>query len=169
MNVTDSMVGLLHHTLGLRPDHRESYRNYYLAGPGHHAQPDLEALESIGLMKRVPTPAFCAEGDITFVCTDSGLAYAIEHLPPAPKRTKYGEFCHADCFESFAQFLGINRPKFEARGWPKREYRMFRRDLSISWAEYPDVAGDWKPTKKAAKESYKAALTAARVGKACHA
>jgi hypothetical protein len=160
VTITDSMLHVLHHTLGLRPDHRESYRNYYLAGPGHHSQADLEALESAGLMKRVPTPAFCADGDITFVCSEAGRAYAIEHLPPAPKRTKFEEYlCIGDCFDSFAQFLGINKPIYETRGYGStREYRMFRRDLSVSWSIYPEVAGDWKPTKKAAKESYKSAL-----------
>lgn len=158
MDVSNEMLHVLHHTLGLRPDLRESYRNYYLAGPGHHSQADLEALESAGLMKRVPTPAFCADGDITFVCTDAGRSYAIEHLPPEPKRTKYGEYINCDCCNSFAQFLGINRPKFEVRGWTKREYRMVRFDRTVQWAAHPEIVGDWCKTKKAAKESYKAAL-----------
>lgn len=171
MTPTSYQLHLLNHTLGLRVDQREPYRNHFVAGHGHRDMPDLEALVAGGLMERRRSPAFLGKGDIVFSVTDAGKACAIERLPPEPKRTKYGEYLHADCFDSFADYLGINKPKYETRGdWGKYEYRMFRRDLSVSWAVYPDVAGEWCKTKKEAKASYKAALTsrraAAEIGKA---
>lgn len=172
MTITPHMLHLLHHTLGLRTDRRESFRNYFLAGPGHHDQSDLEALESAGLMRRAKTPEFCRDGDVMFVCTDAGKSFAIDNLPPEPpkpKRSNYSDYLNADTGHSFYEWLGINRPEYELRGWPcSCEYRMVRKDRSF-YQINGDVSGDWKPTKKAAKESYKAALTAARVGKACHA
>lgn len=167
MTVTPHMLHLLHHTLGLRPDRRESFRNYFLAGPGHHDQADLEALESAGLMRRAKTPAFCRDGDVTFVCTDAGKAYAIDNLPPEPKRTKYEEYLHADCFDSFAAFMGINKPKYENRGYGRdSEFRMVRYVRRESWCREIDLAGEWCKTHKSAKESYKAALRARK--EACH-
>ena len=166
MNISQHMLHLLHHTLGLRPDRREPFRNYFLAGPGHHDQSNLEALESAGMMRRNPAPKFCEPGDIVFVCTDAGKAYAIDNLPPDLKRTKYDEYNRSECCESFAKFLGINKPKYESR-WvlgAGYEYRMFRLDRSVSWAAYPDISGNWCKTKKAAKESYKAALKTGKGG-----
>lgn len=161
MNVTPHMLHLLHHTLGLRPDRRESFRNHFLAGPGHHDQADLEALEVAGLMKRAKTPAFCDDGDVTFVCTDSGKDYAIHNLPPLPpepKRSNYSDYIDADSGHSFAEWLGITKPEYEVRGtWGGFEYRMCRRDRSF-YQINGTVSGDWMPTKKAAKESYKVAL-----------
>lgn len=162
MNVTPHMLHLLHHALGLRPDRRESFRNHFLAGPGHHDQADLEALESAGLMKRAKTPVFCADGDVTFVCTDAGKNYAIDNLPPQPpepKRNNYREYLDADYGHSFSEWLGINKPEYEVRGaWGKYEYRMFRRNRPYTWGAWGAVSGDWKPTKKEAKASYKNAL-----------
>lgn len=157
--MTPRQLDLLHHTLGVRPDRREPYRNYFVAGPGHHAQADLEALEAAGMMFRQRTPAFCDKDDVVFACTDAGRAYALEQLPPEPKRTKYGEYLKADCGDSFARFLGIVKPKVEMRGrWRQHEYRMYRPAGHIR----PEVSGAWSPTIKEAKASYKAALKASR-------
>ena len=161
--VTAAMLGVLHHTLGLRVDKRLPYRNHFVAGPGHHDMPALEGLESIGLMARRPAPKFCDEGDIVFIATQAGQDFAIEHLPPEPKLTKYDEYLRNDGCESFPEFLMINKPRYETRGYGKSiEYRMFRRDLSVSWDVFPEVTGEWKLTKKEAKASYKEALKAYR-------
>lgn len=40
----NNQLKLLHHTLGLRPDMREPYRNHFVAGPGHHDQADGVAI-----------------------------------------------------------------------------------------------------------------------------
>jgi len=80
-----------------------------------------------------------------------------DKLPKPPRRSNYDKFQHDDVDMYFHEWLGINKPKFEHRGsWPKWEYRMYR----SSYASYTgrDVEGEWAPTKKAAKASYKEAL-----------
>ena len=158
MQITSEALHVLHHTLGVRPDRREPFRNHFVAGAGHHDMPTLEELERSGLMERRRTPAFCDQGDIVFAATHAGRVLALEHLPPEPKRTKFEEYIHADCFDSFAQFLGIRKPNYEACFAGKRwEYRMYRTGGYGGWR---DVQGDWATTKKEAKASYKAALKA---------
>ncbi|MGZ4968075.1 MAG: hypothetical protein ACXV8O_01550 [Methylobacter sp.] len=90
MNISQHQIELLNHTLGLRPDIREPYRNHFVAGPGHHDQADLESLEKLGLMQRVKAPSFCPDGDVVFICTDSGKNYAIDNLPRPGRYTKDG-------------------------------------------------------------------------------
>lgn len=161
--VTIQQAEILWHTLGLDPSRRESNRNHYVAGPGHYAMPDLEALESSGLMRRARTPAFLDQDDVVFTVTDEGKEIAIACLPPPPKRTRYGNFLRADTGHDFADFLGINLPSYERRFERGRiEYRMARPDQRYTWGKWGGVTGDWAPTKKAAKASYKAALAAHR-------
>lgn len=157
--MTPRQIDILHHTLGVRPDCREPFRNYYVAGPGHHAMADLEALEAKGMMRRARTPAFCDQSDVVFVCTDEGRSYALENLPPEPKRTKYDQYCRDDCDSTFAEWLGIVKPKVEVRGrWKHYEYRMYRPAGYVR----TEISGVWAPTIKAAKSSYKAALKASK-------
>jgi hypothetical protein len=121
-------------------------------------------------MEKRAAPTFCPPDGIVYSCTEHGKQVAINHLPPEPKRTRYGEYCRADCFDTFAQFLGINKPKYEHRrsAEGRFEYRMFRPDLDTPWSYLPDVAGEWAGTKKEAKASYKHALAkrAARIAQA---
>lgn len=156
IRISDQQLGLLHHTLGVRPDQREPFRNHFLASPDHYAMPDLEALETEGLMARARTPAFCSPDDMLFIVTDAGRRLALRLLPAAPKKTRYQEYLDADYGLDFHEFLGINKPEFESRGdWRNREYRMRR------WAggySYVDVQGEWARTKKEAKASYKKSL-----------
>lgn len=160
---SQQQIELLHHTLGLSGDRRTPYRNYFVAGAGHSDMPDLEALESLGLMTRSAAPKFCADNDIVFRTTDAGRTMAIDSLPPPSKRTRYSEWLDADCCESFGEFLcGSRLPKFEGRrhreggGKTRWQWRMYRRD----GLGYRQVVGDWADTKKAAKASYKRALKA---------
>ena len=167
--VTIQQAEILWHTLGLNPSRRESSRNHYVAGPGHYAMPDLEALESSGLMRRTRTPAFLDQDDVVFAVTDKGKEIAVACLPPPPKRTRYEGYQDADTGYDFADYLGINLPRYEwrsSRGRPGRfEYRMARPDRRYAWGDWGGVTGDWAPTKKAAKASYKAALAAHRAKK----
>lgn len=157
MQVSENAVHVLHHTLGLSPCRREPYRNHFVAYPGHHDMPALEELERAGLMSRVQTPRFCDPSDIVFCATDGGRDFAVGHLPPEPKRTRYDEYLDAEYPDGFAEFLGIRKPEFEQRGsWGNIEYRMYR----ITWDHWRDVEGEWASTKKDAKASYKAALKA---------
>ena len=155
--ITDRQLSILHHTLGLRPDRREPWRNHYLAGQGHHSLPDLELLERAGLMQRRSPPLFCAEEDVLFTCTEKGKALAVELLPPEPKRTKYQDYLHSESADGFAWHLGINLPKYESRVRNNHiEWRMYRILRGRYWDR--DVQGDWRKTKKDAKAIYKCEL-----------
>ena len=177
---TDAQVGLLWHTLGLRPDCRDSrhvYRNRFLAGPGHGDMPDLEALVAVGLMGSRKPPGFCDQSEILYFATEMGETFAIAEMPPAPpppKRTKFDAYLdECECYDGFAHFLGINMPQYQQRGdWNSREYRMvryprrsayrqYRRHYDFAqWSLYEslEVVGEWAPTLKEAKATYKAAL-----------
>lgn len=163
--VTPSQLAVLHHTLGISIHQRKPYRNYFVAGNGHHDMPDLEALEKVGLLGRARTPAFCDPSDIVFCTTATGRAFALEQLPEPPppaKHSQHRQWLDADTGYSFKEWLcGGRMPKYESRGWRREknlEYRMYRHS-GYSYAER-DVQGDWASTKKAAKASYKAALKA---------
>ncbi|WP_189666006.1 hypothetical protein [Pseudomonas amygdali] len=177
-NPTEAQVGLLWHTLGLRPDCRESrnpYRNRFLAGPGHDDMTDLENLVNLGLMGSRKPPSFCDQSEILYFATEEGERVAIAEMPPAPpapKRTNFDAY-QDECerYDSFAHFLGIKLPRYQERGERgKREYRMVRYSRhnisSFHSAEYlllcepVEIAGDWCLDKKQAKTSYKAALKA---------
>lgn len=154
--VSTEQLHLLHHTLGLRPDRREPWRNHFVASNGHHDMPNLEALQAIGLMERARTPAFCDKEDIVFMVTDAGRELALDQLPPEPKRTRYEEYQHSEYSGTFSEWLGINKPKYEFRGpCARTEYRMYRHSYVDGW-----LYGEWAPTMKDAKASYKAALKA---------
>lgn len=164
---TPQQARLLQHTLGLCEHQRSSYRNHFVAGPGHHDMPDLESLESLGLMARVHAPAFCEASDIVFVTTTAGAALALEHLPEPPppaKQTQYRQWLNADTGCTFCEWLcGSRLPKFETRGYVlngTQEYRMYRMVWDGDWDSYRDVQGQWATRKKEAKASYKAALKA---------
>ncbi|KPB28452.1 hypothetical protein [Pseudomonas amygdali] len=175
---TEAQVGLLWHTLGLRPecsDSRTVYRNRFLAGPGHSDMTDLEALVTLGLMGSRKPPAFCDQSEVLYFATKEGERFAIAEMPPAPpapKRTNFDAYLdESECYDSFAHFLGIRMPRYQERGERgKREYRMvrYRRNINrFHSAEYlllcepVEVAGEWCLDKKEAKASYKAVLKAA--------
>lgn len=166
MNITSAQLGLLHHSLGVDPRRRTPFRNHYVAGVGHYAQPDLEALEAAGMMRRGLTPAFCGKGDIVYHCTDAGEAYALDNLPQPPKRSRYQQFLDDDYGHSFAEWMGIEAPEIQWSGYrsyfgvPDEHYRYRRREFTRGDRWSPEIIGEWKPTKKGAKESYKAALKA---------
>lgn len=169
---TAQQINLLHHTLGLRPDRREAFRNHFVAGPGHHDQPDLQALVASGLMARSPTPRFLDPSDEVFHVTETGKALALAELPKPPtppKQHQYLDYLDADgCTgDSFAEHLcGERVPRLEmrhqhAKGGTVWEYRMYRTVfIDRDHPRHRDVQGEWMPTKKAAKATYKTALKA---------
>ena len=87
--ITQYQIELLQHTLGLRVDRRESYRNHFVAGTGHSDMRHLEALERAGLMERRRTPSFLPEDDVVFAATDAGHKLALDALPEPKPRTRY--------------------------------------------------------------------------------
>ncbi|WP_206093553.1 hypothetical protein [Pandoraea sp. ISTKB] len=170
---TRSQLGILQHALGIRIRGDKSYRNHFVAGPGHHDYSDLMALVRAGMMREHPASQITG-GDPWFDVTGSGWTTAFDALPEPPKppkRSRYDEFLDADgCLgDSFGEFLcGGRLPEFESRNDLRRddsgrliwitEYRMFRNfDF---WTR--DVQGGWCSTKKDAKASYKAALKASK-------
>jgi hypothetical protein len=120
-------------------------------------------------MTRGNVPALLLSSSIVFYTTEAGRVLAITSLPEPRKLTRYEEYLRADgcAGGSFAEFLGICETHYEERSemvgdWPHRrvvrEYRMYRGDR---WSSYgSEMKGDWAPTKKEAKASYKAALKA---------
>jgi hypothetical protein len=152
--ITTKHIDILHHTLGLTPERREPFRNHYVAGAGHHSQPELLELEAAGFMTKSPAPRFCDPGDIVFRVTDAGRAFALDNLPQPPKRSRYEQFMRDDCGLSFAEWLGIELPRRQ-NSYDYRTPSHFR--LVSSRA-----TGDYATTMKAAKASYKAALATRR-------
>lgn len=153
-SVSPAQLGLLHHTLGLSLHQRSEYRNYFLAGAGHHDQVNLLALVAAGLMSRSPAPSWTC-GDDLFRVTEEGRTYALANLPavPAPvKRTNYQKYLHDDFGCNFAEWLGIEVPR--------REFSCGKVRLVTSKA-----TGEFAPTLKEAKASYKQALAVYRASR----
>ena len=71
-------------------------------------------------------------------------------------RQKYLDFLHSDTGYTFAEYLGIVVPRLEvSRANGVSLYRYVRHDYLKT-----SITGDWRKTKKAAKESYKLKLNA---------
>lgn len=157
VSVPERQLRLLHHTLGLCPDQRKACRNHYVAGPGHYAMQDLEALVELKLMVVGRTPAFCDPTDVVFHASEEGERYALQHLPPPPKKNKFTEYLDWDSCETFGNWLlGGMKPEVERRERGGRfEYRMYRCRYSN---QHSEVKGEWCRTQKDAKASYKSAL-----------
>ena len=177
IEATEKQLELLWHTLGVHPGCRLSSRNYFLTSPGYDDANNLDVLVEAGLATRGKAPAFCDPGDVIYRATAEGKQLALSKLPPAPppqKRTRFDAYLdECECYDGFAHFLGINLPLYQQRGeWRDREYRMvryprgsvyrqYRRHYSfVQWSPYEtlEVAGEWAPTMKEAKASYKVAL-----------
>ncbi|VEB97386.1 Uncharacterised protein [Cedecea lapagei] len=160
-----SNIELMQHALGISERNREPYRNYFLASGDHPDNKAWQQLVGAGMAYASPAPAWSC-GDVIYQVTDAGKAVAIAALPEPKKRTRYGEYLHADYGHSFAEWLGIELPVYEDREVDryKWEYRMVRRSRCY-WDSYYDICGEWKPTKKAAKASYKEALKKRREAK----
>ncbi len=153
-------IELMQHALGISERNRTPYRNYFLAGEGHAENEKWKELVSDGFATSRPAPDFTGGGTLYHV-TEKGEEAAISALPEPKKRTRYDEYLHSEVCESFAEWLGIELPIYEFRavggyGY-KYEYRMYRRSHAV-WGPYYDIQGEWKPTMKAAKASYKEAL-----------
>lgn len=97
-----------------------------------------------------------------------GIQYGemADKLPKPAKRTNWDKFIDDDIDIDFHEWLGINKPRFEWRGRAPYEYRMHRYNTGPYTSR---IEGEWAPTKKAAKASYKEALKKHRAElRACH-
>lgn len=155
---------LMQHALGISKRNREPCRNYFLASEGHPENEAWQQLIAAGMASATPAPSWSC-GDVIYQVTDAGKAVAIAALPEPKKATRYNDYLNSEVCESFGEWLGIELPVYEDRvvGRYKWEYRMVRRSRSF-WDSYYDICGEWKPTKKAAKASYKEALKKRREG-----
>ncbi|MBA7934061.1 hypothetical protein HV127_22860 [Klebsiella sp. RHBSTW-00215] len=151
-------IELMQHALGINERNRTPCRNYFLAGDGHADNMKWQALVSDGYATSRPAPGFVG-GGIIYSVTDKGEELAISSLPEHKKKTRYEEYLDADSCLPFGEWLlGYQLPEVEYDRHGK--CRMFRCSYDASYG-YPrrDIQGEWCPTKKAAKASYKEALS----------
>ena len=158
-----SQYSLLWHTLGVKPGSPVPYRNHFVAGPGHSDLADLEQLVELELMCKARKPAFLHQNDIVFAVTELGTKVALAALPgesPEPKvKSRYDDYLSSEYSDSFADFLGIILPTVTYRNGCY-QYSRYKHDQFHIRRE---IAGDWLPTKKAAKASYQEKLKAFNV------
>lgn len=155
IGISQSSIELMQHALGINERNREPYRNYFLS----NKKDDVwEELVNQGLATSHPAPKGVC-GDIYYQVTNEGKNVAIAKLPEPKKPTKYDEYLRSEVVESFSEWLGIVLPEYDYRRGNngKREYQMFRRKFNC-WYQIEYVRGEWMPTMKAAKASYKEAL-----------
>ncbi|WP_051534695.1 hypothetical protein [Deefgea rivuli] len=153
---------ILQHSLGLDEyGQGRQYRNHYVAGEGHHSWPELLALEASGhITRRKINPALIGgESEFCFCVTDKGIDTVAQEspAPPAiPKSKKtYDDYCSiSECYDNFAHFLGFDKPEVEAEY--TTDTRNYFRKLWRYRMKSSRGCGEWKPTKKEAKASYKA-------------
>ena len=88
MNISDSQLRVLLHTLGILQKKIGPTRNYFLAGRGHQDISHLYAMVNSGIMQIVETPKFVPQDSIVFAATDFGISVAMKNLPEDPKKTK---------------------------------------------------------------------------------
>nr|ELR5041426.1 hypothetical protein [Providencia stuartii]ELR5082488.1 hypothetical protein [Providencia stuartii] len=154
MNISQAGIELMQHALGINEYTRKPYRNYFLSS-GKNEEWDNLVKNGLAVSNKAPQ-GFC--GDIYYQVTDKGKNVAIAKLPEPKKPTKYDEYLDADTCITFAEWLGIKLPEYE---WRKRsnkyEYRMYRETRNQYW-NLTRIEGEWMPTMKAAKASYKEAL-----------
>jgi len=91
----------------------EPYRNYFVAGPGHHSMPALEAAVERGLMSRRPAPLAGDDAEV-FHATPEGVAVARAAAKARmPKLTRsqrrYRRFVNADPGCTFGEWLRAGR------------------------------------------------------------
>lgn len=174
-SISKSQLGILQHTLGLNEyGQGRQYRNHYVAGRGHHSYSDLLALVEQGYMAKQPATSISG-GSPWFSVTDRGMRAVEELSKSQPKLTRaqrnYRDHLDADSGLTFAESLGIDVPDVEwERQWIPGDYKggkwvdgrhvcrwRYRRITRYYWGN-DVIAGEWKPTKKEAKASYKAEL-----------
>jgi hypothetical protein len=168
-------LSIMRHTIGADEYGRIRHdRNYFITGEGGKDWLTCVELVSAGYMTSRKGNAITG-GDDIFFATSAGKEFVRinrEPIPEPPKRTQaQSRYEHyrdvSECYDSFGAFLGIPETNYEYRddtGYPDyrrvREYRMYRGN---QWGSFSaTLKGDWKPTKKEAKASYKAALKASK-------
>jgi len=110
---------ILWHSLGLSRHRRiyEPYRNYYVAGPGHHSAGLLADLGAAGLMASRPGGSLLPSSSVVYVVTDEGRELAMDTFRSSlPKLTRgqkrYQRWLdYSDCGHmSFGEWLKAGCP-----------------------------------------------------------
>lgn len=74
--MTPEQIELARHALGLKDGHKQSYRNYFVAGQDHPDFPNWQAMAKAGeAFHHGPNPIF--GGDYCFVLTRDGAKAAL--------------------------------------------------------------------------------------------
>ena len=76
--LTDHQLDILRHMLGINDSTKREatpFRNHYVTGPDDHV---LVGLERIGMVQREKSPAWSADGDAWYTCTEAGIAEAVK-------------------------------------------------------------------------------------------
>lgn len=178
--ITKEQLCILQHSLGLdQYGQGRQYRNHYVAGPGHHSYSDLLELVTLSYMKERPATAISG-GNPWFSVTREGIDAVAQFSPappPPPKvnraQKRYRDHLSYDGGLTFAESLGITVPRVDTQDiwfhgamkdgqWVSGHYKTMHRYQRITrhyWGQ-DVIEGEWMPTKKEAKASYKAALAA---------
>lgn len=115
MRLTKDEEAIVFHTLGLAGGGMKSYRNHFVAGPGHHDMPTLESLVKRGVMYRGNTPGFLGNSDAVFYVVESCISEAEKIVARRKKeeeakltrsQRRYRRYLASDdAFDSFRDFL----------------------------------------------------------------
>jgi hypothetical protein len=162
--MTDEQFNKVGHSLGINTYHAlhstrkkdkylpdEFYRNYYCCGES--ADGDLLPLEVDGIVER-----WNKFDNLYFGVTDKGIRIFRDlftaritstYVPQSKNKQRYEDYLSSDGWISFSEWLGITPPKLEYGKWEKYGYYRYVSE------KYSEVKGEFKTTKKAAKESYK--------------
>jgi hypothetical protein len=153
MHVALTQLHILQHSLGLDEYGRgRPYRNHYVAGGDDVNK--CRSLADLGLMKE-HKPTSISGNSPWFSVTPAGINTISEQSPKPPRlsaaKSRYQEYLDVgDCYENFAHFLGYDKPEFETQ-WAMGKPSLYR-------MKSVRAIGEWCPTKKEAKSSYKTAL-----------
>jgi len=128
----------------------EFYRNYYCSGD---VDGDFESMIRSGMIDK-----WLRGEDTYYAISKKGITLfrqlfheriTLTYVKPSKAKETYQHYIEVgDCFDSFAHYLGIQPPE-----------RLSDRKGNYSfYSEKHDVSGEWKPTVKEAKASYKEKL-----------
>ena len=108
MSIKEEDYKILWHSLGINVEKRIPYRNYFIAGEGHHDMPSIERLIKGHYMIKQPANIKLL-GEDCFAVTEAGRDAAIRALPLPSKMTRsqrrYEAYLKSETDESFGEWL----------------------------------------------------------------
>lgn len=113
--LTDKEKAIVLHTLGLSYGGLKSYRNHFVAGPGHYDLPILESLVTKGAMFRGYKPGFLDKDSFVFYVSEEWVDIAESYVRQKKaeedakltrSQKRYRQYLESDgVFNSFRDFL----------------------------------------------------------------